>query len=40
MYMWNPIKKDTNELIYKPEVDSQILKSILWLPNWKSMWGG
>ena len=26
-------KKDTNELIYKAEIDSQIQKTNLWLPN-------
>ena len=31
-YIWNLIfKKDTNELIYKMETDSQILKTNLWL---------
>ena len=33
--MWNLIKNDTNELIYKTETDSQISKSNLWLPNGK-----
>ena len=28
-------KKDTNELIYKIETDTQTLKTNLWLPNWK-----
>ena len=32
-YMWHLIKNDTNELIYKTETDSQILKSNLWLPR-------
>ena len=31
-YMWNLKKEnDTNELIYKPETDSQSLKTNLWL---------
>ena len=41
--MWTLIlKKDINELIYKTETDSQILKTNsqilktnLWLPEWK-----
>ena len=33
--MWNLIKNDTNELIYKTETDSQISKSNLWLPKGK-----
>ena len=34
--MWNLIfKNDTNELIYKTETDSQILKTNLWLPKGK-----
>ena len=32
--MWN-LKKDTNELIYKTETDSQTLKRNLQLPNGK-----
>ena len=28
-------KNDTNELIYKTEADSQILKTNLWLPGGK-----
>ena len=28
-------KKDTNELIYKAEIDSQIQKTVLWLPKRK-----
>ena len=31
-YMWNP-KNDTNELIYKTEIDSQTQKTNLWLPK-------
>ena len=27
-------KKDTNELIYKTEIDSQTEKINLWLPKW------
>ena len=35
--MWNlKKKKDTNELIYKIETDSQTLKTNLWLPKGKS----
>ena len=34
-YMWNLIKNDINELFYKTETDSQILKSNLWLPKGK-----
>ena len=34
--MWNLIlKKDTNELIYKTETDSQTKKTNLWLPKEK-----
>ena len=29
-------KKDTNELIYKTETDSQTQKTNLWLPKWKA----
>ena len=32
--MWNP-KRDTNELIYKTETDSQTLKTNFQLPNGK-----
>ena len=32
--MWNLKKNDTNELRYKTEIDSQILKINLWLPKW------
>ena len=31
--MWNLTKKDTNELIYKTETDSQTFKTNLWLPK-------
>ena len=30
--MWN-LKNDTSELIYKTEVDSESLKTNLWLPK-------
>ena len=34
--MWNlKRKKDTNELIYKTEIDSQAQKTNLWLPKGK-----
>ena len=36
--MWNLIKYDTKELIYKTETNSKISKSNLWLPKGKS-WG-
>ena len=29
-YMWNLKKNDTNELIYKTEIDSQTQKTNLW----------
>ena len=32
--MWN-LKHDTNELIYRPETDSQTQKTNLWLPKRK-----
>ena len=32
-YMCNLKKNDVNELIYKTEIDSQIQKTNLWLPN-------
>ena len=28
-------KKDTNELIYKTEIDSQTYKTNIWLPKWR-----
>ena len=35
-YMWNLKKKnDTNELIYKTEIDPQTQKTNLWLPGGK-----
>ena len=33
-YVWN-LKNDTNELIYKTEMDSQTQKTNLWLPKEK-----
>ena len=33
--MWSLKKKDTNELIYKTEADSQTQKTNLWLPKGK-----
>ena len=33
-YMWN-LKNDTNELTYKTEIDSQTVKTNLWLPKGK-----
>ena len=29
--MWNPEKNDTNELIYKTEIDSQDIGKKIWL---------
>ena len=37
--MWN-LKYDTNELIYKTEMDSQTEKANLWLPKGKGGGGG
>ena len=38
-YMWN-LKDDTNELIYKPEIDSRTRKTNFWLPKRKGRgWG-
>ena len=34
-YIWNLKKIDTNELIYKTEVDPQTSKTNLWLPKGK-----
>ena len=34
-YMWNLIKNDTIELIYKTKIDSETQKTNLWLPNGK-----
>ena len=31
--MWEILKKDTSELIYKTEMDSQTQKTNLWLPK-------
>ena len=36
--MWN-LKNDTNELIYKTEIDSQPQETNFWLPKGKG-WGG
>lgn len=33
--MWKIFKKGTNELVYKPEVVSQMQKTNLWLPGGK-----
>ena len=33
--MWNLKKKDTDELLYKTEIDSQSLKTNVWLPKGK-----
>ena len=33
--MWNFLKNDTNELIYKTEMDSQTQKTNLWLAKGK-----
>ena len=38
IYIWD-LKNDTNELIYKTEIDSQTQKTNLWLPK-GNMWGG
>ena len=38
-YMWNLIKNDTKELIYKRETNAQISKPNLWLPKGK-LWSG
>ena len=40
--MWNPKrkKKDKNELIYRTEIDSQTLKTNLWLPKGTGVGGG
>ena len=34
--MWNA-KNDTNEIIYKTEIDSQAQKTSLWLPKGKGI---
>ena len=34
-YMWSQKKRDTNEFIYKTEIDSQTQKTNLWLPKGK-----
>ena len=33
--MWNLIRKDTNELTYKAEIEAQTQKANLQLPKWK-----
>ena len=38
-YMWN-LKNNTNEFIYKTEIDSQKQKTNLWLPKEKGGGGG
>ena len=38
-YMWN-LKNDTNELIYKTEINPQTQKRNLWLPKRKGECGG
>ena len=38
--MWSLKKNDTNEFIYKIEIDSKILKTNLWLPKGKMGEGG
>ena len=37
--MWNLKNDDTNELIYKADIDSQTQKTNLWLPKGKGEWG-
>ena len=39
-YMWNLKKNGTNERIYKTEIESQTLKTNLWLPKGKAGGGG
>ena len=36
--MWNLIRNDTTELIYKTEFESQMQKTNLWFPEGK-LWG-
>ena len=36
--MESNLKNDTNELIYKSEIDSQTQKANLWLLKGKCMW--
>ena len=38
-YMRNLKKNDTNEVIYKTEIDSQTQKTNLWLPKGKEVLG-
>ena len=37
-YMWN-LKNETNELIYRIEIDSQMWRANLWLPGGIAGWG-
>ena len=37
--MWNLRNKDTNELIYKTEIDPETLKANSWLPKGKEEGG-
>ena len=37
--MWNQKKRDTNELIYKTEIDPQTQKTNFWLPKRKAEGG-
>ena len=39
-YTWNLKKKNTNELIYKTEIDPQTQKTNLWLPKGKGVGEG
>ena len=38
LYVKSKKKKDTNELIYKIEIDSQLYKTNLWLPKGRGGW--
>ena len=38
-YMWN-LTSNTNESVYKTEIDSQTSKTNLWLPKGKEVGGG
>ena len=40
IYMWNLIKNDTKELLYKIEINSQIFKTNLIATKWETMVGG
>ena len=37
--IWRKQKDGTNELIYKTEIESQMYKTILWLPVGERGWG-